>query len=161
MNQETLFDCDVYAEADDADRVLSKNNQAGTLAEMALAKAAIQRGYTVFFPIGHSTKADLILHKNSRKPITVQVKKAAYQKEGGSFKAMIGAGRPSCSANPKNYGLRYTRYAAGDFDIMAIYIAEIDKFYFFELREKAGISTINIRPDIHTMDNWQVIDDYR
>jgi hypothetical protein len=135
----------------------SKTCQSGQLAEMILAIEASKRGFSVFFPIGHSQKADLILWNPPDSPISIQVKKATWQK-GGSFKFMIGSGKPSCAANPKLYGLRYTPYKKGDFDYLCAYIQERDSFIFYKLDEIAGKSSMRWNPESKTREgNWEAL----
>jgi hypothetical protein len=153
-----LFNCAEYTTIKNVDAVLSSNNQSGTLAEIALAKDAIKKGYTVYFPIGHSTKADLILMRNSKKPITVQVKKAVFQKEPGNYKILVGTGKPSCAYNKELHGLRYKKYQLGDFDVLACYIDDCDKFYFVELKDCLETATFRISPHTDKMNNWEVIE---
>jgi hypothetical protein len=73
---------------------------------------------------------------------------------------MIGSGKPSCAANPKDYGKRYTRYGRGDFDILAMYVQEHDSFVLWALNDICGKSTINWRPSsMPEMGNWHLLDE--
>ena len=138
---------------------LSPTCNTGTLAEMIVATEAMKRGYSVFFPVGHAHKADLILWRPPFSPVTVQVKKATWQK-GGAFKFMIGSGKPSCAVSEKDYGLRYTPYKKGDFDVICAYIQERDDFVFYRLNEIAGKSSIRWRPDNgQRVNNWEDIEE--
>lgn len=137
----------------------SSNCKSGMIAEMIFAIEAAKRGFTIFFPIGHSQKADLIAWKPPARPISVQIKKATYQKESGSWKFMVGSGKPSCAANPNNYGLRYTAYKKGDFDILCAYIEERGEFLFYTLCDIAGCSSRRWHPSTgFAANNWDILD---
>lgn len=138
---------------------MSTTCKSGMLAEMIFAIEAAKRGFTVFFPIGHSQKADLIIWKPPARPISVQIKKATYQKESGSWKFMVGSGKPSCAANPNNYGLRYTAYKKGDFDILCAYVEERGDFLFYTLCEIAGCSSRRWHPSSgFSANNWELLE---
>lgn len=73
---------------------------------------------------------------------------------------MVGSGRPSCAANPKDFGLRYRKYEKGDFDVLAAYILERDVFAFYKLSDVHGLSST--RWDISKRsDNWEIFDEFK
>ncbi len=148
---------EVDALFDDGEKSPSSCN-IGLGAEVAFASKAISMGFTVFMPFGHSQKADLVIWKPPSRAITVQVKKATYQKDGGNFKFMIGSGKPSCASNPLDYGLRYTPYQRGDFDVMAVYMAERQSFVIYKLEDIVGKSSMRWTAGRNSENNWDVLD---
>lgn len=135
---------------------LSETCHSGMMSEMIFATEAAKQGFGVFFPVGHSQKADLVVWKPPARPVTVQVKKATWQK-GGAFKFMVGSGKPSCAANPNDYGKRYTPYQKGDFDVLCAHIAEHDTFAFYNLEDLAGKSSHRWRAGIGQRENnWDI-----
>jgi len=159
MNNDTpdyLFSMDGIQDAPLLSRIKSASCQTGLIAEMLLATEAASRGFCVFFPIGHSQKADLVIWRPPSSPITIQVKKATFQ-DSGSYKFMIGSGKPSCAGNSKDYGLRYTRYEKGDFDVLCAYILERNSFVFYYLDEIVGQSSMRWNPDGRQRENnWDI-----
>jgi hypothetical protein len=114
--------------------------------------------------MSHSTKTDIVLLRSSSLPIRIQVKKATYQKREKSshlesWKFMIGSGRPSCAANPQDYGLRYRKYEENDFDVLAAYILEKDIFAFYYLSEIRGSSSMRWDQS-KRINNWDIFDKY-
>jgi len=154
-----LFSMDGIQDAPLVSLTKSATCQSGMMAEMLLATEAASRGFCVFFPIGHSQKADLVIWKPPFAPITIQVKKATRQKKGKgqSYKFMVGSGRPSCAVNGKDYGLRYVPYMKGDFDVLCAYILERNSFLFYYLDEVVGRSCITWSPDGRQRENnWDI-----
>jgi len=143
-----LFNLDDYTvNQEETSGVISSNNHVGDISELTFVLEAKKRGYDVFSPFGHSTKADLVIRKPSCKCLTIQVKTGTYQKPKMShhlerWKFMVGSGRPSCAANPNDYGLRYKKYKRGDFDVLAAFIPEREVFSFYLLDDIVGKSSI-------------------
>ena len=161
MNEDTLFPMAEFAAAPEVSlRGVSDTCDAGTVAETMLAAEAAKRGWTVFVPFGHAQKTDIVLTRGRDPAIRIQVKRATWQRKGsGSYKFMIGAGRPSCAANPNDYGLRYRRYESGDFDFLAAFIPDYEIFAFYRLSDIVGKSSHHWRPDPgHPRDNWDIME---
>ena len=155
-----LFDVEALTVLPDRPEVSSASNHAGTIAEIAFIKEAATRGWSTWVPIGHANKADLCIWKPPSAPLTIQIKKGVWQRDNQCWKVMIGSGKPSCAANPKDYGKRYTRYGKGDFDILAMYVQEHDSFVLWALNDICGKSTINWRPSSKPeMNNWHLLDE--
>jgi hypothetical protein len=155
-----LFDVEAVTILPDRPEVASASNHSGTIAEIAFLKEAATRGWSTWVPIGHANKADLCIWKPPSAPLTIQIKKGVWQRDNQCWKVMIGSGKPSCAANPKDYGKRYTRYGKGDFDILAMYVQEHDSFVLWALNDICGKSTINWRPSSKPeMNNWQLLDE--
>lgn len=134
-------------------------NQAGDEAEMALALEACRRGWSVFTPYGHQTKVDMILLKPGGEPITVQVKKGCKQRKSkphhaNSWKVLIGSCKSSLSRSP---GPRLKRYCKTDFDILAVYVAELNLFAFYELAKVYGRSSMRWNESRSRRDNWELL----
>lgn len=155
MRSALLFDLDEFT-VEERDQRRSSTCDAGTIAEMFVATEAAKNGFSVFFPIGHSQKADLIIWKPPIRPLTVQVKKATMQ-SCGSYKFMLGSGKPSCAANPKDFGLRYTKYSENDFDLLCAVIVERNSVLVYDLKSIAGKSTMRWSPSNGIMENnWDI-----
>ena len=165
MSDENLFDLSDYTIEREISQAISETCNIGAYAEMKFCCAAMSNGYEVFLPMSHSTKTDVVLLSMNTIPIRVQVKKATYQKSRmshhlESWKFMIGSGRPSCAANPQDYGVRYRKYEDNDFDILAAYILEKDVFAFYNLADIQGASSM--RWDISKrMNNWDIFEQYQ
>jgi len=136
-------------------------NQAGDIAEMAMMLAATKQGWTVFTPYGHQTKVDMILMKNGGKPVTVQVKKGSLQRKhephhASSWKVLIGSCR---SATSTSNAPRLVRYV-DEFDIMAVYISELNILAFYELSAINGKASMRWNEGKSRRNNWEIFDKY-
>ena len=164
MSDENLFDMSDYTIEKEISQSISETCNIGAFAEMKFCCEAISNGYEVFLPMSHSTKTDVVLLGANTLPIRIQVKKATYQKREKashleSWKFMVGSGRPSCAANPQDYGIRYRKYEDNDFDVLAAYILEKDVFAFYHLEEISGLSSC--RWDIgKRKNNWDIFEKY-
>jgi hypothetical protein len=154
-----LFPVEQYEEEADLTEGQSKSCDTGTQAEILFMGEAAQRGWSVYVPLGHSTQADVILLKSGVAPITVQVKKGVYQKIGGFWKTVMGSCKPTCAANPNDYGKRYRKYQKGEFDILALWIMERNGFALYTLDElvEVGYSTVSWR-DNGRLNNWRILE---
>jgi len=164
MDNENLFNLSHFTIEREMSHAVSETCNIGAFAEMKFCCAAITNGYEVFLPMSHSTKTDIVLLRSSSLPIRIQVKKATYQKREKtshleSWKFMIGSGRPSCAANPQDYGLRYRKYEENDFDVLAAYILEKDLFAFYYLSEIRGSSSMRWDQS-KRVNNWDIFDKY-
>ena len=59
----------------------NQNCDIGTISELQFMVEAAKNGFTVFTPIGHSQKADVVIWKKPNKPISVQIKKGLFERE--------------------------------------------------------------------------------
>jgi hypothetical protein len=155
-----LFDLTEY-DAPREDALSLEACDSGSIAELEFLPRARRAGWHVYSPHGHATPADVILFRPPNRPISVQIKKGVYQKDAGKWKIMVGSGKPTCAANPKDYGKRYSLYERGDFDVLAMYVDEHDCFAFWTLDElvERGISTIAWRLG-DCADNWNIFDSF-
>jgi hypothetical protein len=126
----------------------SPDCQAGDVAELAVSLEAVKRGITVFNPFGHSSKVDLIFLVGN-KPVTVQVKKAEKQKNG-SYRVRLRSNCRDSRGNQHNY------YEVGDFDVLAVHIAQENAVALYRL-EEIKTKSITWKPSSKIRDNWELI----
>lgn len=140
---------------------------AGDIAEAAFAHHAVVQGYEVFLPTSHNTKTDLIIRRPKGRPIMVQVKKGTKQPlekphHKQRWKFLIGSGRPSTRklVKPKD-NPRYTLYTESDFDILAVYIMELDEpiFALYPLPDIIGTASLSWNLVESPRNNWEILDD--
>ncbi len=74
----------------------------GTIAEMIVVSELLKEGHSVFLPISHDNRYDLIID-NKKKLIRIQVKKAFLHKEGKKMAYYIETRRRT-DAKPVPYG---------------------------------------------------------
>jgi hypothetical protein len=155
-----LFDLDQYTVVPD-ESPTSQSCDVGLVAELEFLPRARRNGWHVYSPHGHATPADVILFRPPHRPISVQIKKGTYQRDAGKWKAIVGSGKPSCAANPNDYGKRFTAYSRGDFDVLAMYVEEHDVFVFWTLDEllDRALTTIQWRAEGKS-DNWEIFDSF-
>ncbi len=137
---------------------ISQSCLTGDTAELRFQYEARMRGFEVFCPVGHSTKADIIVRRPyDYKMIAVQVKSAVRQHDckTPSYKFIIGSGKPSCAKNPEDLGSRYTRYTDGDFDIIAAYVKTECVFHFYMLKDVSSKASMHVTG---IANNWEVFD---
>jgi hypothetical protein len=113
----------------------------GTISELEFIVEAAKSGFTIFTPIGHSQKADVIVWKKPNKPITIQIKKG-FLEDSGNYRISTSSKKPSCMANKGDKGNLYTNYIEGDFDVLAAHIVEHKCWALWRLRDIAGQSSI-------------------
>lgn len=132
----------------------------GSYEELCMLTAARQRGYSVWVPVGHSQKADVTVWLPPYRPITVQVKRAAFHQ--GSWRVDVAAkrgGKHVAKAREDGRELdKYNRYQVGDFDVLAGYVPPANAFRFWLLKDVAGSLKVTFR-DLSTLNNWHVIED--
>ena len=151
---------EIRAHYDRTDKTMIK---AGLIGELKLALEATSRDWQVFLPNTHHTKVDMILMKPPGRPITVQVKKGCLQRQAkphhaASWKVLIG----SCkSSSTTSKAPRLNRYQVGDFDIMAVYIAELDVFAFYKLADIAGRSSMRWNERRSRRNNWELLQQHK
>ena len=133
--QDNLFDPEPITKSD---LLLSGNDNCrlGVVTEMLFATEMLQRGYDVFSPLGHSQKADLIIHKPPFKAKAIQVKKGTYK---SSVTWQISTSTKKRTASE---GSVYTNYKIGDFDILAAFISELNCWALWRIEEIAGKSSV-------------------
>jgi hypothetical protein len=138
--QEDFFDLSEFTRNEEN----SKGNQncdIGTISELQFMVEAAKNGFTIFTPIGHSQKADIVIWKKPKKPITIQVKKAVFKK-GFSWQISTSSKKSSSQFNPNIINSLYVNYIAGDFDILAAHITEHNCWALYRLIDICGKSSI-------------------
>lgn len=138
-------------------------NQTGDIAELSMALAATKQGFAVYLPYGHQTKVDMIIQKPGGKPVMIQVKKGTLQSKNkphhaSSWKTLIGSCKSSSSTCS---GPRLKRYKNNDFDVLALYIQELNLFGFYELSKISGRSSMRWNEGKSRRNNWQLFDKYQ
>lgn len=156
-----LFDVQQYETLPDAVDDAPRNCESGSIAEAEFLTRAQRHGWHCYVPFGHATTADMIVYRPFGRPLTIQVKKGVYQDKGsGSWKVMVGAGKPSCAANPKDYGKRYRMYQRGEFDVLAMWVQEKECFVFWTLDSLVERSVSCTRWYAgESCNNWSVLDE--
>lgn len=155
-----LFDVQQYETLPDTDDDSPRNCESGSIAESEFLTQAQRNGWHCFVPFGHATTTDMIVYRKFARPLTVQIKKGVYQNAGsGCWKVMIGAGKPSCAANPKEYGKRYRKYERGEFDVIAMWVQEKECFVFWTLDSlvEDGVSSKRWYAG-EACNNWSLLD---
>jgi len=105
----------------------------GNIGEMAIAKDLMLQGYSIFYELGDNSKIDLIALKEE-KLIKIQVK--AYTSKKGECVEVKGY----------KYGPNYKfKYKAKDIDVFAIYVLDLDKFFYLKSDFLNKQNTITIR----------------
>ena len=105
-------------------------NQKGTIAELAIARAAIELGIGVYGPYGDE-RCDLIFDLR-HDLVRVQCKWAGLH--GDTIIV------PLFSARRAADGLRRMRYSAAEIDAFAAYCPETEKCYFLEYEPQSFVS---------------------
>ena len=136
-------------------------NKSGDIAEMAMMFKSTLAGFTVFTPHGQDTAIDIIITKGKGKPITIQVKKGVKQPKAkphhiDSWKVVVGSLK---SSSRKSKSPRLKRYT-NEFDILAIYIQELDVLSFYKLKDIKHISTKRWSEKSGVSENWDIFDDW-
>jgi hypothetical protein len=156
-----LFDVGEFELPPDVSEDTPRNCESGSIAEAEFLVRAQRNGWHCYVPFGHATKADVIVFRPFGRPVTVQIKKGVFQGKGnGSWKIMAGSGKPSCAANPKDYGKRYTLYQRGEFDVLAMWVQEKECFVFWTLDELVERNVSCVRWYVgNACNNWQMVDE--
>ena len=133
----------------------------GSFEESMFVAQARRRDYCVFLPFGHSQKADVVIWRTPHRPITVQVKRG-WQKSGEAWNCYVAAARggkdrraAAAVGRPID---RYKRYAAGDFDILAMFHPPTEGFYFWNLIDVCHQRQVAF-PALGQLNNWHVIEE--
>lgn len=118
--------------------------QLGLFAERTLWIQAGIKGFEIFTPQNGSV-VDAIICRPGTRPVKIQVKTAKMQPTG---KAMTMV-RKSNNAH----------YEKTDFDIVALFIREFERFHFARW-DKVDVVKYSFEVSRKTLNNWEVIDDF-
>ena len=125
---------------------MTTNCQTGAVSELLFCAQAGMRGWSVFTPVGHAHAVDVCLVKPGKRPIGIQVKTA---------RADRGEYHMNCARGKKTK----TPYEAGEFDILAAWLPDIEEFVFWTLPDIASRLTIRYSPKRHRQPgNWDLLD---
>lgn len=123
------------------------NCEKGTHAELLFCAEAGARGWQVLIPMGHSSTVDVWIFKPPGRPVSVQVKRA-YQDRDGDYG--MGVSR----------GLTKQPYQAGDFDILAGYLPDLNEFVLWRFADIADKKKLRYSPRRHrNPSNWELLDE--
>jgi hypothetical protein len=118
------------------------NSQHGDIAELVLTERAMRRGYIVSKPYGQSTPYDLVVGGLSPRLRRVQVRSAWSISRTGSY-------RVSCHSKA------VFTYTSGDIDLLAVYIAPEDTWYFIPVQALAPRLCVYFNPRAPGWDAWR------
>lgn len=149
--QDNLFDLHDFTEKLTSEKS-NDNCRLGVVTEMIFATIMLERGYDVFSPLGHSQKADLIVHKPPFKSKAIQIKKGTSR--GGVSWQISTSTKKRTAAE----GSVYTNYQIGDFDILAAHIAEVDCWALWRIEEVAGKSSVTWNKFETHRNNFDLLD---
>jgi hypothetical protein len=125
---------------------MTTNCQTGAVSELLFCAQAGMRGWSVFTPVGHAHAVDVCLIRPGGRPIGVQVKTAGISR--GDYHLTCSRGKGVKAA-----------YEAGDFDILAAWLPDVEEFVFWTLPDIAGRKTIRYSPKRHRQPgNWDLLD---
>lgn len=130
--------------------MIISNCKTGDLSESIFVTESIRRGYSVYTPnFGHSHSADVMVVKPPCRPIAMQLKTATLSKKRSrDYGIMACRGR----------GLARVPYRLGDFDFLAAWLPDIEKFVFWHLTEIVSRKKINYSPLRHRAPgNWELL----
>ena len=123
--------------------------QKGAYAEMLFCAQVGYRGWEVYMPIGHAQTADVCIFKPPGRAITAQIKSASWDEAKQSY--VINSSRGQSSK---------TAYAAGDFDILAAWLPDIEEFVLWRFDEICDRKRIRYSPKRHRAPgNWQLLEE--
>lgn len=123
--------------------------QKGAYAEMLFCAHVGYRGWEVYMPIGHAQTADVCIFKPPGRAITVQIKTASIDPARGDYGVMASRGQSSKTA-----------YSAGDFDILAAWLPDIEEFVLWRFDEICDRKRIRYSPRRHRAPgNWQLLEE--
>jgi hypothetical protein len=125
------------------------NCQKGAYAEMLFCAQVGFRGWEVYMPIGHAQTADVCIFRPPGRPVSVQIKSASWDEDKGSYVINSSRGKNSKVA-----------YAAGDFDILAAWLPDIEEFVLWRFEEICERKRIRYSPKRHRApSNWQLLEE--
>jgi hypothetical protein len=122
----------------------------GEISETLFIAGAMVHDWEIFTPFGHAQTADLCLVRPGARPITVQVKTARRN-----------------SARPKHHQINCCRtsgapYQPGDFDVLAVYLADLNQFVFYSMQDLNGRAGMSYNPEAdhhRNPGNWELLND--
>jgi len=131
------------------------SSEKGSHAELLFCAAATERGFNILVPMtGTSSTVDVWLVNIAKRPISVQVKRAWHDANRNSYGLKILRGGINARGLPDT-----SSYQAGDFDVLAAYLPNLDKFVLWKFEELGDRQKISYSPRLHRQpDNWELLD---
>jgi hypothetical protein len=121
----------------------------GEIAEQLFAAAAMVHDFDIFVPVGHAQTADLIIMRPGSRPLAVQVKTGYIEEGYDSYSVNVGRGK-----------LIKTAYKAGDFDVLAAYLPDLNQFVLWTFEDLQGRKKLRYSPTRHRKPgNWKLLDE--
>lgn len=123
----------------------------GSYSEAVFASEAVKRGWYVYTTsVGHSEPADAIIFRPPERPILIQIKTATRRVDRkNAYCIYTGRGRGSKEA-----------YKKGDFDVLAAWIPDQEKFIFWSFADIRGrVKITYYGSSTRQPGNWEVLDD--
>jgi hypothetical protein len=147
----TLFDLEPYS----LERV-ANSLHATSLAEYSelfFATQAHRAGFSIWHPLGHAHKADIIIWKPPQRPLSVQVK--VLSMEGKRWRGKLGR-TPGGNQKRRNY----CKYRIGDVDVLAFYLPSREKFALYHVSQTEAMEGYSlIWKEGDRLDNWSILDE--
>ena len=122
----------------------------GDISESIFATQALRRGWWVYTSNGHARPADAIVVRPPMRPISIQIKTATvYPDREDTYGVMVCRGKGPVKVS----------YLKGDFDILAAWLPDVEKFVFWRFDEIAERKKIYYSPRRHRQpDNWDLFE---
>jgi len=128
------------------------NTEKGIHSELLFSAEATARSFNVLVPLGAtSSTVDVWIVPPNGRPVSVQVKRAWLHTKHDLYIIKTVRCKTSKGPNPK--------YREGDFDVLAAYLPDLNKFVFWQFDEIADRQNISYTPRLHRQpDNWEILD---
>tara|TARA_R110002110_G_scaffold308027_1_gene521694 strand:+ start:159 stop:698 length:540 start_codon:yes stop_codon:yes gene_type:complete len=144
-----LFSMDGIEHLPQGNQALSPTVNNGCISEILFAAEAMERGFVVFSPLHHATKADCVIWAQPSPPLTIQIKRGKATDSG--WRILLS----SATGNRLNARKTYKR---GDFDYLCAHIPETGDFAFYCIDDVIGRHSMTWRPDRGPHNNWSIIE---
>lgn len=123
----------------------------GDHSEFLFCAEVTERGFKVLVPWGHSATSDIWIVKSPHRPISTQIKRAWFDPKRNAYGITVSRG---CNIK--------LAYQAGDFDLLAAYLPDQDRFILWTFEEVRGRKRISYTP--HRADrvpgNWELLEQF-
>jgi len=128
----------------------------GTFGELVFALQAFKNDYSIWNPLGHAHKADVIVWKPPQRPITVQVKMLSW--DGWKWRGLLGSMPSGGSTKYENCGFK--KYHVGEVDVLAFFLPPRERFAFYHVRETQQMPIKSMTwNEGDRLDNWHLLDE--
>ena len=148
-----LFDLEPFT----ADRLVSRLHatKQGTFGELVFAVQAFKNDYSIWNPLGHAHKADIIIWRPPQRPVSVQVKTLSLH--GSNWQGHLGS---VPAGGFSNENCTCTKYQVGEVDVLAFYLPPRERFALYHVSETQNMAarTITWREG-DRLDNWHLLEE--